>query len=197
MRALALELSSSVGSIALSDETGVRDFRTFPADRKDSGYFFENLALACREDGGFDLIVVGLGPGSYAGIRIGIATALGLHKAFNARLLGLPSVCAVDCGEYLFLGDARRNSYVFAHIIDGRCVEGPLLTERETIHAKLRERNSVPVVATEPLPQFERIAVEHPSAARLIEIALRGDVDSDRPLEPIYLRAPYITTAGK
>jgi predicted RNA-binding Zn ribbon-like protein len=72
-----------------------------------------------------------------------------------------------------------------------------LLTERETIQAKLRERNSVPVVATEPLPQFERIAVEHPSAARLIEIALRGDVDSDRPLEPIYLRAPYITTAGK
>jgi hypothetical protein len=36
--------------------------------------------------------------------------------------------------------------------------------------------------------------IEHPSALRLAELALRRKHFEEEPLEPIYLRAPYITT---
>ena len=109
MKVLALELSSPVGSVALSGGSDGPAFRTFPADRKDSGFFFENLRAIYDAGGPPDLIIVGLGPGSYAGVRIAIATAVGLKIASGARLLGLPSICAIDQSEYVFVGDARRS----------------------------------------------------------------------------------------
>ena len=90
MKVLALELSSPVGSVALSrPRRKKREFRTFPADRKNSGFFYENLQAIYQATAPPDLIVVGLGPGSYAGVRIAIATALGLRAASGARLVRL------------------------------------------------------------------------------------------------------------
>ena len=136
MKVLALELSSPVGSVAFCDDCEKSEVRTFPADRKDSGLFYENLRTVYEEGGPPDLIVVGLGPGSYAGVRIAIATALGLRLASGARLRGLPSICAIDREEYLFVGDARRNSFVFAHVVDGHCVEGPVLASEEEVRVE-------------------------------------------------------------
>lgn len=197
LKVLALELSSPVGSVALSGGSEGPAFRTFPADRKDSGFFFENLRAIYEASGPPDLIVVGLGPGSYAGVRIAIATAAGLRISSGARLLGLPSICAVDQEEYIFVGDARRNSFVFAHVVDGRCAEGPTLATQEEIQAKLRQRRELPVMATEPLAQFENVKVNHPSALRLVELAPELTGDSAETLEPVYLREPYITTSTR
>jgi tRNA threonylcarbamoyladenosine biosynthesis protein TsaB len=194
MKVLALELSSPVGSVAFSGGSDGPAFRAFPADRKDSGFFFENLRAIYEAGGPPDLIVVGLGPGSYAGVRIAIATAVCLRIASGARLLGLPSVCAIDQVEYIFVGDARRNSFVFAHVVGGRCAEGPTLATEEEIRTKLRQRRELPVIATEPLAQFENVRVEHPSALRLVELAPELTGDFAETLEPIYLRDPYITT---
>jgi tRNA threonylcarbamoyladenosine biosynthesis protein TsaB len=194
MKLLALELSSPVGSIAYCGGKQGLDFRAFPADRKDSGFFYENLSAVYENDGPPDLIVVGLGPGSYAGVRIAIATALGLRSAARSRLRGLPSICAIERTEYLFIGDARRNSFVFAHIADGRCIEGPLLAAEEEIHVRLRSAPDQPAIATQPLVQFDQIIVEQPSALRLAQLALRGDGADGETLEPIYLRAPYVTS---
>jgi tRNA threonylcarbamoyladenosine biosynthesis protein TsaB len=194
MKVLALELSSPVGSVAFSGGSERPAFRTFPADRKDSGFFFENLRAIYKAGAPPDLIVVGLGPGSYAGVRIAIATAAGLRIASGARLLGLPSVCAIDQDEYIFVGDARRNSFFFAHVVGGRCAEGPTLASEEEIHAKLRQRRGLPLIATEPLAQFENVKVEHPSALRLVELAPELTDDTAETLAPIYLREPYITT---
>ncbi len=197
MKVLALELSSPVGSVAFCDEEGERDLRAFPADRKDSGFFYENLSAIYQEFGHPDLIVVGLGPGSYAGVRIAIATALGLKLAAGARLLGLPSICAVERAEYLFVGDARRNSFFFAHVKEGRCLEGPTLASAEETERRMSEAPHLPVVATQPLPPFAHVMVENPSALRLVELASGHDWGTERPLEPIYLREPYITTPRK
>lgn len=193
MKVLALELSSPVGSVACSGGREGPAFRTFPADRKDSGFFFENLRAIYGVGGPPDLIVVGLGPGSYAGVRIAIATAAGLRIASGARLLGLPSICAIDQDEYIFVGDARRNSFVFAHVVGGRCAEGPMLATEEEVHAKLSQGGELPVIATEPLARFENVKVEHPSALRLVELAAELTGDTAETLEPIYLRKPYIT----
>src|SRR5260370_29699411 len=139
MKVLALELSSPVGSVAFCDESGVRHFKVFPADRKDSGLFYENLQATQETSGRPEIIVVGLGPGSYAGVRIAIATAIGLKAASGARLLGVPSACALGHADYVIMGDARRNSFFFAHVIRGRCVEGPTLATEEEICSKLSQ----------------------------------------------------------
>jgi hypothetical protein len=55
----------------------------------------------------------------------------------------------------------------------------------------------LPAIATQPLPQFEDVTIEHPSALRLVELATEADCLIEEELEPIYLREPYITTARK
>jgi tRNA threonylcarbamoyladenosine biosynthesis protein TsaB len=197
MKVLGLELSSSVGSIAFRDGNETIIIRQFPADRKHSGLFYENLSVLYKARGAPDVLAVGLGPGSYAGIRIAIATAIGLRVASRARIIGVPSVCAFDCAEYCIIGDARRSSFFFAHVIKGRCIEGPTLGTEENIRAKLNERRDLPAFTSEPLPQFENATLAHPSAMVLAELAEKLDPRMEEPLEPIYLREPYITTPKK
>ena len=197
MKVLALELSSPVGSVAFCEAAGSRDLKVFPANRKDSGLFYENLQALQEISGRPGVIVVGLGPGSYAGVRIAIATAIGLKAAWGARLVGLPSICALDREEYVAVGDARRNSFFFAHVVGGDCVEGPTLATADQVRAKLREWQHLPRIASQPLAQFADIVVEHPTALRLAELALEAQFDDAETLETIYLREPYITTRGK
>ena len=195
MKVLALELSSPVGSIASINDQCERQFLSFPADRKDSALFFENLQAIYQPDAPPELIVVGLGPGSYAGVRIAIATALGLRSATNGKLRGLPSISAIDRSEYFFISDARRSSFAFAHVVNGACLEGPLLCDEEGIRKRLANANGRPIVSTRPLPQFDGVMVEHPSALRLLELSMEMNGGDEATIEPIYLRAPYFTTS--
>jgi tRNA threonylcarbamoyladenosine biosynthesis protein TsaB len=198
MKILTLELSSGQGSVAWLEDDHEPFARAFANDRKHSGLFFENLQLCAREFGAPDAIVVGLGPGSYAGVRIAIAGAVGLRAASGAKLKGIASVCAMDSAEreYCAIGDARRKSFFFARVRDGRLVEGPSLHSTAELEKKIME-TSVPLYASEPLPQFPRATLEYPSARRLAEVAreLGDEIADTRSLEPIYLREPHITIA--
>src|SRR6266850_8193936 len=134
MKILALELSSARGSIASLDDKKEFFFREWANDRKNSGPFFEYLVEVQKQLGKPDTIVVGLGPGSYAGTRIAISAAIGLQTASGARLIGFPSICAIECdaAEYCVIGDARRQTFFFARIRDNNLVEGPtLMSEAE------------------------------------------------------------------
>ncbi|HEY0370098.1 MAG TPA: tRNA (adenosine(37)-N6)-threonylcarbamoyltransferase complex dimerization subunit type 1 TsaB [Chthoniobacterales bacterium] len=194
MKILALELSSSVGSIALRENSGDSFAAEFRNDRKHSGAFFENLQRCLATRGAPELIVVGLGPGSYAGTRIAIAAAIGLGAATGAALGGLPSIVAmpVDACDYVVVGDARRESFFFARISKRRCIEGPELFGEGELE-DLLGTIEVPIVTAEPLPRFPSASVVHPSAPILAEIAANRDDLTAPPLEPIYLRAPHIT----
>jgi tRNA threonylcarbamoyladenosine biosynthesis protein TsaB len=158
--------------------------------------FFENLQRCSREFGAPDTIVVGLGPGSYAGVRIAIATAVGLRAASVTKLIGIASVCGMDTAARAFcvIGDARRASFFFGRVSDGRLTEGPSLHSRVELEMKIEESN-VPLYASEPLPQFPGAALVYPSARRLAEVARHqaGEIADSQSLEPIYLRAPHIT----
>jgi tRNA threonylcarbamoyl adenosine modification protein YeaZ len=196
MKILALELSSARGSVAWLNED-VDLAREWPNDRKNSALFFENLKEISEKFGAAETIVVGLGPGSYAGTRIAISAAIGLEVASNARLVGLPSICAIECDqdEYCVIGDARRQSFFFARIRANDLIEGPTLVSEAELHGKIDKREEkMSIFATEELPQFRRVEVRYPSAVLLARLAR----DANRsfvlpPLEPMYLREPHIT----
>jgi tRNA threonylcarbamoyladenosine biosynthesis protein TsaB len=196
MKILALELSSGQGGVAWLEDGREPCARAFANDRKHSGLFFEHLQLCSREFDAPDLIVVGLGPGSYAGVRIAIAAAVGLRAASVAKLAGIPSICAIDTAarDYGVIGDARRDSFFFGLVSDGRLVEGPSLHSGEELEAKIMEI-SVPLYASEPLQQFPKATLAYPRAQKLAEITRDqiDEINDTRSLEPIYLRAPHIT----
>jgi tRNA threonylcarbamoyladenosine biosynthesis protein TsaB len=196
MRILALELSGGHGSIAWLENEQEPIVRVFANNRRHSGLFFENLQSYSREFGTPDAIVVGLGPGSYAGVRIAIATALGLRAASGTKLLGIASICGMDttARDYRVIGDARRASFFFGRVRDGRLIEGPSLHSGVELEMKIMTLTG-PLYASELLPQFPTATLAYPSAGKLAVLA-RNQIDEiadTHSLEPIYLREPHIT----
>jgi len=194
VRILALELSSGEGSIACVGDGEECFTASFPNDRKHSGPFFENLQRCLEQAGPADQIVVGLGPGSYAGTRIAIATATGLQASTGAELIGVPSLCALAAatGDYLVIGDARRESFWQARVAARRCIEGPTLCTRAELAARLASASSL-IFASEPLAGFPNVPVLYPSARILAKLAASSPDIVNAPLEPLYLREPHIT----
>ena len=196
MKILALELSTSRGCLAwLDGEIELR--REWPNDRKNSAAFFENLQAIQRKFGAPETIIVGLGPGSYAGTRIAISAAIGIQLSCDARLIGYPSICAMesDAQEYCVIGDARRKSFFFARILRNEITEGPTLFSEVELKARLESIDcATPVFSSEFLPQFQGPVISFPSALILARLAKEPRRRFCLPpLEPLYLREPHIT----
>ena len=97
MKILALEFSSPERGLAVLDDQEVRGFAM---DRTERGMrVFELIARTLEEArlsaSDIECIVVGLGPGSFGGIRTAIAIAQGWQLARGVKLLGVSSAEAV------------------------------------------------------------------------------------------------------
>ena len=93
--------------------------------------YIERSTGECRDGGwieGLDLegvgrIVVGTGPGSFAGIRSALAFAQGYALATHCEVLGLPSACALAGeGRVAVVGDARQGK-AWVALFDGYRLE--------------------------------------------------------------------------
>lgn len=195
MRVLALELSSTRGTVAVVHD-GVEKFaREFANNRRNSAEFFETVAVARETFASVDMVVVGLGPGSYAGTRIAISTAIGLQFATRATLIGLPSICAFDVSEreYCVVGDARRKAFWIACVNDGVVLAMPKLVSESELRAQL-DSSSRAIYSAEALAAFPDVRCSFPSAARLGGLASADHPNAMLPpLQPLYLREPHIT----
>jgi tRNA threonylcarbamoyl adenosine modification protein YeaZ len=197
VKILALELSTARGSVAWLDENLDLVEQEWANDRKHSGLFFENVQNITKKFDAPEKIIVGLGPGSYAGVRIAIAAAIGLQAASGARLIGFPSICAIEnaADDYAVIGDARRQSFYLARIRENEIVEGPkLFGESESRDELDQLKREISIFSSDNLPQFARVKLGYPSALVLARLAQNEDRSfSTPPLEPIYLREPHIT----
>ena len=63
-------------------------------------------------------VVVGLGPGTFTGLRIGVATARALAQAVGARLVGVPTLAGLALA--LAEGDAAAKATTLVALIDGK-----------------------------------------------------------------------------
>ena len=195
MNTLAIDTSTSRGSVAVVAYDQVVFEENFSADRSHSSALFAALQNARSHARHIDRIAVGLGPGSYAGVRIAISAALGMQLALDCTLVGIPSVAALERGweRSLVIGDARRGMFYCTSVECGICIDGPLLISE----MELRERIDGlgwPVFTTERLPDFPTAQVAAPSAAILARLADQSrSVVQTGDLEPLYLRDPHIT----
>lgn len=95
MRTLAIDCATEACSVALFDEDGglaAADHRVL--GRGHAEHLVPMIA-ALPGRGRADRILVSLGPGSFTGVRIGIASARALGFAWSAEVLGYPSLALI------------------------------------------------------------------------------------------------------
>ncbi|MGY8686639.1 MAG: tRNA (adenosine(37)-N6)-threonylcarbamoyltransferase complex dimerization subunit type 1 TsaB, partial [Verrucomicrobiales bacterium] len=134
MLTLALETSTPQGSLALFEGDSLVEERTFQAVRGHNSKIFASLRdlLELLEGKNLTRVVVGTGPGSYAGVRISISIADALALSHDAALIGCSSLIAAEgvseTERCWLVGDARRHTWYRAEIQDGK-LSGPIIVE--------------------------------------------------------------------
>ena len=196
MITLAIDTSTHRGNVVVMENGLVVFDEDFTGDRSCSSHLFDCLERALQIALRFDQIAIGLGPGSYSGVRIAISAAIGIEFGLNLPLIGIASttVLETEAAHYQTIGDARRGTFYYAKIQEGICIEGPLLLTQEELKEKLAQHPFLPVLTSDSLPDFPEAKWTHPSAVKLARLAEHGHgIHSRGDLEPIYLRAPHIT----
>lgn len=74
-----------------------------------------------------DQVVVGMGPGPFTGLRVGISFARSFAMAREIPVIGVCSLdaIAIDSSEYTVAIDARRKEIYWASYKDGQRIAGP------------------------------------------------------------------------
>jgi tRNA threonylcarbamoyladenosine biosynthesis protein TsaB len=191
---LSLDASTQRGSVALiRDRQVVQEL--FPeTPRGRGGALFSCLAKILREGPEIRRVVVGIGPGSYNGIRSAIAAAWGIAMARDIPLVGISSILGLDDASYVAVGDARRGQYFFARINHGAFLSGPELLTKDQLATAVQQSPGLPVFASAPVEFLPGIVIRTPSAARLGMLAAHWAPNHPQPL---YLKAAHITTSRR
>ena len=189
---LAIESSSSVGSVALVRDGEILNEISFECPRGRGGELFAALESVLSGAPKIDRVVVGVGPGSYNGIRSAIAVAWGIATARNIPLVGVPSLLGLAGSECFAIGDARGGHFYFAHVREGEFVVFPEAIDEKQVMERLAESPSLPVYLPSPVAILPHGIVAHPVASRLAERST-GFAPSGSIPEPLYLKPPKIT----
>ncbi len=210
---LVLETSTPHASLARVAADGGLEVRGFCSDRNHNAMLFEPLQELLQADGRCEigLVLVGSGPGSYSGTRVGIAAAQGIAMVNACPAVAVPSILAVPSAQggapCLAIGDARRGSYWTAMMENHRLTDEPALCDAEQLAALVMSAvsNNIPVVSLEdagrfPLPAESEnfVRLEIPDAARLWRVWVESDEESRQRWaasipQPMYLKPPHIT----
>lgn len=145
-------------------------------------------------------VVVGVGPGPYTGLRVGMATAAAFGDALGVPVYGVCSLDAIaadvsEPGSLLVVTDARRREIYWARYEAGTRVAGPDVVAPAELDPVGIDAvaGSAPHAAVFGLPIRD---VQAPSPAGLVAVAV-ADIGSridPGPLVPLYLRRPDAKT---
>lgn len=132
------------------------------------------------ERGAIDLFAVTRGPGSFTGVRIGLATMQGLAMALRKPVCAMSTHEAIafhEAGRVAVVDDAGRGELYVSLFDDGNVVVAPHLA------------TSMPderVIRVGDFMQRDQVALR--CARRALEIEKRGEGERYRDVTPIYVR---------
>lgn len=225
MNMLAIELSTYKGSLAILSDGKVLTEQEWDA----KSTVRQNLFLAIMEllryvkitPAQVDIIAVGLGPGSFSGIRIALATAFGFTLPDHKPVFGISSgaVIAADVMSELkaktvaVIGDARRNQLWLARFSASQQYNAIYIPEAELEYCLVNPDMLSSMVKNDDIvvtPEIERIGKlikeklpQHhnllntarlPSAsvlAKLVYAKIKIGLPSE-PLKPLYMHPPVV-----
>jgi tRNA threonylcarbamoyladenosine biosynthesis protein TsaB len=213
MRILALETTGRAGSVAVADgPRPIAEQLLDPTQRSAQSLapgIQRLLTTVGWRASDVELVAVTVGPGSFTGLRVGVATAKALAYALDARCVGLGTldVIAAQCrGNYPRLSaaiDAQRGQ-VFAAEFERResswqMIAGPKVLSNqdwlESLNSGVAASGPALARLARDLPAGVNVVERddwHPRAATVAELAwsrhLAGAYDDLRKLAPLYLR---------
>jgi tRNA threonylcarbamoyl adenosine modification protein YeaZ len=114
-----------------------------------------------------DQVVVGMGPGPFTGLRVGITFAHSFALAREIPVIGVCSLDAIDIkeSEYTVAIDARRKEIYWARYKDGLRISGPAVSK--------------------PAEVDNFIIDQFPDLKKLVALSTSQNIT-----EPMYLRRP-------
>jgi tRNA threonylcarbamoyladenosine biosynthesis protein TsaB len=151
------------------------------------------LGEAGASVGDLTAIAVGVGPGPFTGLRVGLVTARTLADALHLPLYGVCTLdviaAEVECSEpFLVATDARRKEIYWARYDEiARRVEGPRVDRPGEVEWSGPAFGAGALMYEELFPAVQQ--PRFPSAAVLAEIVL-GKAVMTLPPDPLYLRRP-------
>jgi tRNA threonylcarbamoyl adenosine modification protein YeaZ len=197
MKILALEFSSPQRSVAVVQGNGFQE--SLSGSNEPFAMIDEVLRAAKVEREQIECIVIGLGPGSYTGIRSAISIAQGWQLARPIKLLGVSSAEGIAAqaqaegatGRVHVIVDAQRGEFYIAGY--ELAANGPREVEplRIVSAAEVTQRGERgdTLIGPEVTKWFPSGKTVFPRAATLGRMALsRTDFISGEKMEPIYLR---------
>lgn len=111
-------------------------FESFSEGATDHGRAVSDLvAQALADNPAPEQVVVGMGPGPYTGLRVGIAYARAFALAREIAVIGICSLdaIAIDQANYTVAIDARRKEIYWARYVGGKRVEGPSVSKPDEV----------------------------------------------------------------
>jgi tRNA threonylcarbamoyladenosine biosynthesis protein TsaB len=210
---LVIETSTPHASIARVAADGQVETRSFRSDRNHNALLFGPLheLLDRKPRPEIPLVLVGSGPGSYSGTRVGIAAAQGVAIAMGCPAVAVPSVLAVPSvsggAHCLAIGDARRGSYWHASITGFHLPGPPVLCDAVELEARVAQSvaDGCAVFSFEEPSRFPlnpelagQVRHEFPDASRLWRAWLNSTPETRHAWsaaipQPLYLKPPHIT----
>ena len=208
MLTLSLETSAVRGTVALCRDEVVLAERVQGQPNAHAEQMLplidEVLAAAGVQRAELQRVAVGLGPGSFTGLRVGIALAQGLAVGLGVEAVGVPSLLTLaagaprsaDCELYGALIDARRNECFFAAfdaehqvVVEATVLSQQRLTEQLGASIGGRSCRIVGEAARRYLPPewtTEDASTDFPEARRVAQLVSLGFGSTT--LAPLYLR---------
>lgn len=157
------------------------------------------LAEAGAEVGDVTRIAVGVGPGPFTGLRVGLVTALTMAAVLRVPAVG---VCTLDviagavtwAEPFMVATDARRKEVYWARYDSPTCrVSDPAVNRPADVAYDGPVAGIGPTLYPEHFPN--PLAPEFPSAADLARLVASESAQL-LPLEPLYLRRPDVAEPG-
>jgi tRNA threonylcarbamoyladenosine biosynthesis protein TsaB len=205
---LAFDTATPAVTVALHDGERVVASRTQVDARRHGELLAPGItavldeAWVPRQD--VSAVAVGVGPGPFTGLRVGLVTARTLALALDIPVYG---VCTLDvlaaqavdeaavAGPFLVATDARRKEVYWASYDgQGTRVDGPHVSRPADVATDTPVVGAGALLYPEAFPNA--VGPEHPDARVLAEVVCGERAELLDP-EPLYLRRPDVATPGK